>query len=192
MGNEFNYKGCRGSIEIDGEKKILHGRILEIPEAVHYEAGSVDELERGFRKAVDAYLDGAYASSPGRIKVLLVDDEERFLATMSRILNQRGLDVKTAGNAAKALEILAEAPFDVVILDEKMPGMKGTEAIPLIRRAAPGVEVIMLTGHASVDDAACAMREGGFEYLLKPCSTEILLDKIGWAYERKKAGKSNS
>lgn len=190
MGNEFSYKGFTGSIEIDGARKILHGRILGIPETVHYEAGSVDGLERNFQKAVDDYAAGAYAAAPERIRVLMVDDEERFLATMSRILTQRGLFVKTAPNAAKALEALSEAAFDVVVLDEKMPGMKGTEAIPLIKRAAPGVEVIMLTGHASVDAAACAMREGGFEYLLKPCPTEVLLDKIGWAYERKRSGKS--
>ncbi|MBI5844045.1 MAG: response regulator [Deltaproteobacteria bacterium] len=190
MGNIFNYQGHKGSIEIDGAKKILHGRILEIPETVCYEAGSVDELERSFKKAVDNYLAGSYASSPESIRVLLVDDEERFLATMSRILTVRGLDVKTAPDAAKALDELSRSPFDVVILDEKMPGMKGTEALPLIRRTAPGVEVIMLTGHASVDAAACAIREGGCEYLLKPCPTEVLLDKIGWAYERKKARRA--
>lgn len=187
MANFFNYRDHVGSIEIDGARKILHGRILEIPEAVYYEAGSVDELERSFRKAVDNYLAGAFSASPENIRVLLVDDEERFLSTMSRILTQRGLLVKTAPDAAKALEELSRSPFDVVILDEKMPGMKGTEALPLIRRTAPGVEVIMLTGHASVDAAACAIREGGCEYLLKPCPTEVLLDKIGWAYERKRS-----
>ena len=189
MGNLFHHRGHSGTIEVDGPGRVLHGKILDIPETISYEAKSVEELERAFQKAVECYLSAREEGAAPRIRVLMVDDEERFLSTMSRILTLRGLSVTTAVNAALALEILARSPFDVVILDEKMPGMKGTEALPLIRKTAPDVEIIMLTGHASVDAAACTMRAGGAEYLLKPCSTEVLLDKIGWAWERKKARK---
>jgi DNA-binding NtrC family response regulator len=121
----------------------------------------------------------------GKPRVLIVDDEERFRTTMGRLLAARGLDVAAAGSAREALEQLQQAAFDVVVLDVRMPQMSGIEALAEIKRIRPEIEVIILTGHASVDAAVEIMRLGGYEYLLKPCPTDDLVDKIEAAYERK-------
>ena len=116
----------------------------------------------------------------------MVDDEPRFLETLSRVLRKRGIAVDTAPCAEDALAEMDRQRFDVVVLDVKLPGMQGPEALMEIRKKAPDVEVIILTGHASVCVAREVMRKGGPECLLKPCPTEVLLDKIGWAVERRK------
>jgi DNA-binding NtrC family response regulator len=118
-------------------------------------------------------------------KVLLVDDEERFRVTTARLLGVRGFQVGTAGSGVEALEELERNPYDVVVLDVKMPGMSGIEALAEIKRRQPQVEVLILTGHASVDAAVEIMRLGGCEYLLKPCSMDELVEKIERALERK-------
>ena len=118
-------------------------------------------------------------------RVLIVDDEERFRNTLSKLLTVRGLQVCTAGTGSDALEELKKEPFDVVLLDVKMPGMNGMEALAEIKKIDPCLEVIMLTGHACVDVAVEIMKLGGYEYLLKPCPIEQLADKIDAAYKRK-------
>ncbi len=119
--------------------------------------------------------------------ILLVDDEERFRTTMSKMLTAEGLQVAAVGSGAEALEQLKSRPFDVVVLDVRMPGMSGIEALAEIKKINPQVEVIILTGHASVDTAVEIMKLGGFDYLLKPCSIDDLMLKIDAAYERKTA-----
>ena len=120
-------------------------------------------------------------------RVLIVDDEERFRMTLSKLLKVKGLDVKALGSAREALEELTDASYDVILLDVKMPEMDGVQALAEIKKRDPQLEVIMLTGHASVDVAVEIMRLGGYEYLLKPCPIEDLMDKIDAAFERKKA-----
>jgi DNA-binding NtrC family response regulator len=120
-------------------------------------------------------------------RVLVVDDEERFRVTLGKLLGSRGLEVKTVGSGREALEELESDGYDVILLDVKMPGMSGVEALAAIKKTHPGLEVIILTGHASVDVAVDIMRLGGYEYLLKPCPLEELIDKIETAYERKVA-----
>lgn len=124
-----------------------------------------------------------------KTRVLLVDDEERFLNTTGRLLGVRGFQVGTAASAPEALEELEQNPYDVVVLDIRMPGMSGIEALAEIKRRRPDVEVLMLTGHASVDAAVEIMRLGGADYLLKPCSMDELVDKIQAALERGKTKK---
>lgn len=124
----------------------------------------------------------------GSIRVLLVDDEERFLTTTARLLTVRGFHVGTATSGPEALRKLQEEPYDVVVLDVRMPGMSGIEALKEIKTRRPNVEVLILTGHASVDAAVEIMRLGGCEYLLKPCSIDELADRIESALERRKAG----
>ncbi|MCU0588600.1 MAG: response regulator [Syntrophobacteraceae bacterium] len=123
----------------------------------------------------------------GKPKVLIVDDEERFRVTLGKLLGSKGLEVKTLGSGREALRELEETAYDVVLLDVKMPEMSGVEALAAIKKTHPNLEVIILTGHASVDVAVDIMRLGGYEYLLKPCPLEDLLDKIETAYERKVA-----
>lgn len=118
-------------------------------------------------------------------KVLIVDDEERFRTTLRKLLAVKGVDAAMAASAVEALDELERAAYDVVLLDVKMPGMNGIEALGEIKKRYPLVEVIILTGHASVDVALEIMKLGGYEYLLKPCSTDELLAKIESAHERK-------
>lgn len=117
--------------------------------------------------------------------VLLVDDEERFRMTLAKMLRFQGLTVSEAATGEAALAELRSRPFDVVVLDIRMPGMSGMEALKEIKRLAPLTEVIMLTGHASMDAALDIMRLGGFDYVLKPCPVEELQAKIESAFEKK-------
>ena len=117
--------------------------------------------------------------------VLLVDDEVPFVETMTKRLNKRQLRVLSAYSGREALEKLENNAVDVVILDVKMPGMDGIETLREIKRAQPLVEVIMLTGHATVETAVEGMRLGAFDYLMKPCEIEELLAKVGEAKEKK-------
>ena len=122
-------------------------------------------------------------------KVLIVDDEERFRSTMRKLLLAEGLEAFTCGSAIHALEELRKNSYDIVILDVQMPDMTGVEALPQIKLVDPGIEVIVLTGHASVDTAKSIIKNGAFDYLLKPYSMETLLEKIESAFDRKIARK---
>ena len=86
-----------------------------------------------------------------KMKLLLVDDETRYLETTSKLIKRKGYDVWTAPSGEKALEILAAHNIHVVVLDVKMPGMDGNETLKHIKELYPLTEVIMLTGHATVD-----------------------------------------
>lgn len=120
-----------------------------------------------------------------KAKILIVDDEERFRMTLGKLLKVEGYQVNSLGRARDALDELGSTSYDVVLLDVKMPEMNGIEALAEIKRIDPNIEVIMLTGHASVDVAVEIMRLGGYEYLLKPCPMDELQDKIDAAHERK-------
>lgn len=117
--------------------------------------------------------------------VLLVDDEDRFRLTLAKMLRAEGLEVGEAATGEAGLAELTARPYDVVVLDIRMPGMSGMEALKDIRERAPLTEVIMLTGHASMDAALEIIRLGGFDYVLKPCPVEELLAKIESAFEKK-------
>ncbi|MEA3231534.1 MAG: response regulator, partial [Thermodesulfobacteriota bacterium] len=116
--------------------------------------------------------------------VLLVDDEEQFVLNMSKLLKFRGFEVSTALDGFKALELFKSGEgFDVVVLDEKMSGMDGISALSRIKKIAPHTEVIMLTGHATLESGIEAIRWGAFDYLMKPCDIEDLTEKIKEACE---------
>jgi CheY-like chemotaxis protein len=118
------------------------------------------------------------------IRVLLVDDEEQFVKNMARILKVRGFDVATAFSGYDALDtVKKEGGFDVVVLDVKMPGMDGIETLGEIKKLAPGTEVIMLTGHATLSSGAQAMRKGAYDYMMKPFEIEDLVEKLKEAHE---------
>jgi DNA-binding NtrC family response regulator len=118
-------------------------------------------------------------------RILIVDDEDRFRTTLAKLLTVRELEVKTAASGREALEELKANPYDIVLLDVKMPEMSGVEVLAEIKKIDRGLEVIILTGHASVDIAVEIMRLGGYEYLLKPCPLDELMEKIDAAFERK-------
>jgi DNA-binding NtrC family response regulator len=111
--------------------------------------------------------------------VLLVDDEVAFVETMTKRLSKRNLAILKAYNGEEALERLAEQrSVDIVILDLKMPGPDGIQTLREIKRNHPLVEVIVLTGHGSVETGIEAMRLGAFDYLSKPCNIDQLMVKI--------------
>lgn len=120
-------------------------------------------------------------------KILLVDDEVPFVETMIKRLTKREMDVVPAYDGPEALAKLKEqANLEVVILDVKMPGMDGVEALGEIKRNHPLVEVIMLTGHATVESAIEGMKKGAFDYLMKPCDIDLLVSKVREAASKKR------
>jgi DNA-binding NtrC family response regulator len=119
-------------------------------------------------------------------KALLVDDETSFLSVMSKRLTSRDLDILTAAGGREGLDILEKDPeVDVVILDVKMPGMDGLETLQEMRKRFPLVEVIMLTGHATVETAIDGMKSGAFDYLMKPCDIDKLIELVKEAKAKK-------
>lgn len=118
-------------------------------------------------------------------KVLLVDDEEVFREATARQLAVRGFVVQTADSGEAALELVRHDPPEVVVLDQQMPGMTGGETFVAIKQVNPLVEVIMLTGNTSVDNAIELMQMGTFDYLMKPINLDELLYKIEDAHTRK-------
>jgi len=124
------------------------------------------------------------------ITVLLVDDEESFRRTLGKRLDKRGFVVEEAGTGREALEKLASAAPDVILLDVKMPGMDGLTVLHKAKEAEPLVEVIMLTGHASMEIAIRGMELGAFDYLMKPVEFEELLYKLEDAAKRKRHQES--
>ncbi len=117
------------------------------------------------------------------IRVLMVDDEERFRETTRKILEGRGFEMILAASGPEALERISEDP-DVVILDIKMPGMDGHETLNKIKELVPDLPVIMLTGHGALPSAQEALTRGAFDYLTKPCDIGLLSSKIRDAYAR--------
>jgi DNA-binding NtrC family response regulator len=119
-----------------------------------------------------------------KIKMMLVDDEERFLQTTSKILVKKGYHVVTATSGKKALAILNSQLIHVVILDVKMPGMDGNTTLKEIKRLYPMVEVIMLTGHATVESAIDGLKSGATDYLMKPADIEEIIEKAEDAFAK--------
>ena len=118
-------------------------------------------------------------------KILLVDDEERFRNNLCKMLAAQGFDVTGVASGQGALEELASQAYDVILLDMRMPDMDGLTTLAAIKQRHPDPEVVILTGHASVDAAAEIIRLGASEYLLKPCPLEEVVAKIETAYDRK-------
>ncbi|MGD0826664.1 MAG: response regulator [Desulfobaccales bacterium] len=120
-----------------------------------------------------------------KFKVLIVDDELDFLETIVKRLRARNIEVSGVESGYLALEALDSSSPDVIILDVKMPGMDGIETLREIKKKKPLTEVIMLTGHASVESGIQGMQLGAFDYLMKPVALDELLEKVRQAYERK-------
>jgi DNA-binding NtrC family response regulator len=117
--------------------------------------------------------------------VLVVDDEVDFVNTLVKRLNLRDANAHGATSGLEALRFMDQKPVDVVVLDVKMPDMGGIEVLREIRSRHPLVEVIMLTGHASLEVAIEGMEAGAFDYLMKPVSMDDLLYKLQDAYKKK-------
>jgi DNA-binding NtrC family response regulator len=119
--------------------------------------------------------------------LLLVDDEQSFVEILTQRLLKRGFAVTYALSGRGALSCLEEdESIEVVVLDVKMPGMDGLDTIKMLKQTRPLVQVIMLTGHATVKSAIEAMKFGAFDYLMKPCDLDELIDKVNEAAKRKR------
>ncbi|MGD9331485.1 MAG: response regulator [Desulfobacterales bacterium] len=115
--------------------------------------------------------------------VMLVDDEVEFLEPLAKRLEKRNLRVLKAGNGEAALEMIRQTPVDVVALDVRMPGMDGIAVLRAIKGFDPAIEVVMLTGHASVEAAYEGIDQGAFDYLMKPVGIDELMFKLQDAYK---------
>ena len=118
-------------------------------------------------------------------RVMIVDDEESFANTLVERLTIREYDATASYSGNDALAKLEKLNFDVVVLDVAMPGMDGIESLREIKKIKPLTEVIMLTGHATVETAIEGMKLGAIDFLMKPCEAEELMQKINKAYDRK-------
>jgi DNA-binding NtrC family response regulator len=118
-------------------------------------------------------------------RLLLVDDEEQFVETLSERLTMRDYDVTTSLTGEDAIEKIKNYNFDVVILDVRLPGIEGAEVLREIKNLKPLAEVIMLTGHGTVEMAIEGMKLGAFDFMMKPCETDDLTAKIDQAHDRK-------
>jgi DNA-binding response OmpR family regulator len=118
-------------------------------------------------------------------RILLVDDEAVFANNMAKLLTKRGYRVTAVNSGDAALRALMENAFDVMVLDLKMPGMDGLATMQEMRKLGLFTEVLILTGHGSIDTALEAIQLGACDYVTKPCETAELVSKIEAAFERK-------
>jgi len=118
-------------------------------------------------------------------RILLVDDETVFANNMSKLLTRRGYQVTAVNSGDEALRALMDTPFDVMVLDLKMPGMDGIATMHEMKKLGLFTEVLILTGHGSIDTALEAIQIGAYDYVTKPCEIAELVSKIEAAFERK-------
>ncbi|SFM63695.1 response regulator [Thermodesulforhabdus norvegica] len=120
-----------------------------------------------------------------KLRLLIVDDEKDFTDSLAERLALRDFEVSRAYSGEEAVELIKEYNYDVVILDVAMPGMDGVQTLREIKNIKPLTEVIMLTGHATVETAIEGMKLGAYDYLLKPTEIDDLVEKVQGAYARK-------
>ena len=118
-------------------------------------------------------------------KVLLVDDEKDFLEVMAERMTARGIEVSTASSAAEAIRLAEKESFDAIIVDLMMPDMDGIEALKLLKKKKPETQVILLTGHATLEKGIEAMKLGAVDFLEKPADMNQLTKKIKKAHAHK-------
>lgn len=146
-----------------------------------------EHLRAALRRAEEADSASSEIQEPATgsseaIRVMLVDDEIEFLQTMKKILERRNMSIMTAADGESALALLREASVDIIVLDLKMPGMGGEEVLRRVKKEYPGIEVIILTGHPTVDSALKVIKLGANEYIKKPPKIEELVSTIQGLY----------
>ncbi|RZB34271.1 MAG: hypothetical protein SRB1_00039 [Desulfobacteraceae bacterium Eth-SRB1] len=119
------------------------------------------------------------------IQMLLVDDEDDFRTTLANRLKLRKIDVTDAASGDEAIEMVKQRSFDVAVIDVKMPGTDGIETLKQVKKIQPAIEIVMLTGHASIESGMEAMKLGAYDYVMKPCDIDELLIKAGDAYQHR-------
>jgi len=124
-----------------------------------------------------------------KLKVLLVDDEEEFVSTLSERLQLRNITTLVATDGEEALQIIDTDKPPVVVLDVLMPGMGGLDVLRQIKKSYPHIQVIILTGRGSTKEGIKGMRLGAFDYLMKPVKIEMLMQKMNEAFQAAKQEK---
>ena len=119
------------------------------------------------------------------IRVLLIDDEVGYVNVLANRLSKRSFGVGKANSGTEALQQLRQRDYDVAVLDLKMEDMDGIEVLKILKKMAPELIVIMLTGHGSAEAAHEGIKEGAYDYLTKPCELEDLIDKIREAHRQR-------
>jgi DNA-binding NtrC family response regulator len=129
--------------------------------------------------------------SQDRINILIVDDEEIFLNSMKTRLETRDFKVVAVDRGEKAIEEAKKQSFDVALVDLKMPGINGEETLKELKKVDKWLEVVILTGHGSIESAVECTKHGAYEYLQKPCKLEELLEALKNAYQKRIMGKKD-
>ena len=120
------------------------------------------------------------------VRVLLIDDEEAYVDVLQKRMTRRNIDITTALSGSEAIQTLRKRDFDVALLDLKMEDMDGIEVLKIMKKLAPEIKVIMVTGHGSEQAARDGITLGAFDYLTKPCDLNELLAKIHEAHESRR------
>jgi len=126
-----------------------------------------------------------------QINLLIVDDEEQFLKSMTRRLEVRDFNVIAVDRGEKAIQAAREHPIDIALVDLRMPGMNGEQTLEILKKQHQWMEVVILTGHGSIDSAVECTKSGAYSYLQKPCEWERLLSVLAEAYKKKVMNKLN-
>ena len=120
-----------------------------------------------------------------KINLLIVDDEEQFLESITKSLQVRDFNVVAVNRGEKAIEAARKTPFDIALVDLKMPGINGEETLRALKAEHRWMEVIILTGHGTIDSAVECTKGGAYSYLQKPCSLDELMESLVNAYKNK-------
>jgi DNA-binding NtrC family response regulator len=121
-----------------------------------------------------------------KASILVVDDEEVVRRSYARILEEMDCDAQAAADGEQALQAMAQRPFDVVLLDLRMPGAHGLDVLKTIKERWPASEVVVITGYPTFESARIALRLGACDYLAKPAEPDDLMDAARGAIRRKK------
>ena len=136
------------------------------------------------RRRKPSVMKGSERYHGERIRLLLVDDEEGYVKVLAKRMTRRNMEVMTALSGSEGIQRLRKQDFDVAILDLKMEDMDGIEVLRVFKKMVPDMPVIMLTGHGTEKAAREGLEVGAFDYLMKPCDLEELVEKIRAACRR--------
>lgn len=128
--------------------------------------------------------------STEKINLLIVDDEEDFLNSIRRSLEVRGFNVTAVNSGEKAIAAAKDKTLDIALVDLKMPGIDGKQTLELLKKERQWMEIIILTGHGTIDSAAECSRLGAFSYLQKPCELDRLLEALAEAFKKRVMNKT--
>jgi DNA-binding NtrC family response regulator len=124
-----------------------------------------------------------------KINLLVVDDEEQFLSSISRSLALRDFNVIAVNRGDLALEVARKHTIDIALVDLKMPGMDGQATLEALKKEHPWMEIVVLTGHGTIESAAACTRSGAYSYLQKPCEFDRLIEALIQAYKQRVMNK---